>query len=283
MGSTSFGLGLAYASTTNESSPAGGQTATGSASQFGVNAGLVTKLTSSFLLDAGFSLVMPSASFEPGQGNTTESSQTIILVNARVFWNVSSKLAFVPSVGFVSASGTVDNGTTQTTTSTDLPSYSVISVGLGSNYHVGDFLLAGGLGFATASRTISSTETTPELSTSAFIFPVWNLGVEWLMNEWLVARFGYVATTQSVTTESNATQTPETNDINEVIVSSFGGPYGVSSVGGGATVGVGFRLGNFSLDATVNEDVLRQGLNNLGGNGGGANTFAYLSLSYSMP
>ncbi|HEX9739958.1 MAG TPA: hypothetical protein VGA29_04215 [Ignavibacteriaceae bacterium] len=51
----------------------------------------------------------------------------------------------------------------------------------------------------------------------------------------------------------------------------------------GATVGVGFMLGNFTLDATVNEDVLRQGLNNLGGNGPGANTFAYLSLSYAMP
>ena len=48
----------------------------------------------------------------------------------------------------------------------------------------------------------------------------------------------------------------------------------------GATVGVGFRLGSFSLDATVNEDVLRQGLANIGGNGP---TLAYLSASYAIP
>jgi len=48
----------------------------------------------------------------------------------------------------------------------------------------------------------------------------------------------------------------------------------------GITVGVGFRLGDFSLDATVNEDVLRQGLNNIGG---GGSTFSYLTASYALP
>ncbi len=272
-GNTSFGLGVAYAHTTNEATPAGGSTSTGSASQIGFNAGIVTKLSGSFMLDLGASFIMPKASFEPGgTGNKSEVSETVIGVNARAFWQYSSKLSFVPVVAFVTTSGTADNGTTATTTSADLPSISFIGFGIGMNYHVGDFLLAGGPAFATVSNTISSTPTSPELKNSAFVFPIWNLGVEWNMNDWFVARFGYIASTQSVTTQNAASATT----FNEAVVTSFFGPQG-------ATVGCGFRLGNFSLDAVVNEDVLRQGFNNLGGNGPAAGTFAYLSLAYAMP
>jgi hypothetical protein len=270
-GNSAFGLGIAYASTNNEFAPDTGAGAIGSASQLGFNAGVVAELSGSFMIDLGASLMLPSATFEPPAGNNTEASQTIILVNARAFWQYSSRLAFVPSVAFMTASGTVDNGTTPTTTSADLPSFTLIAAGFGFNYQVGDFLLAGGPGFATVSTTLSSTETSPELTNSAFIFPVWNLGVEWDLADWLVGRFGYVAANASVTTEEPAS----VNTVNEFIMTQYF-PLG-------ATVGVGFMLGNFTLDATVNEDVLRQGLNNLGGNGPGANTFAYLSLSYAMP
>lgn len=276
-GGTAFGFGVAYASTNNEFAPDTGAGSIGSATQLGFNAGIVTKLSGSFMLDLGASLILPSASYEPPAGNSTEASQTIILVNGRIFWQHSSKLAFVPSVVFLTSSGTLDNGTTGTTTSTDLISYTLIAVGFGLNYHVGDFLLAGGPGFASASATTSSTDTSPETSVSAFIFPVWNLGVEWNLTDWLVGRFGYVAANASVTNE----QAASVNSVNELISTQYS-PLG-------ATLGVGFRLGNFSIDATVNEDVLRQGLNNIGGGGlnptatnNGA-TFAYLSLAYAMP
>jgi len=282
-GNTAFGLGVAYASTTNEFAPDTGNGAIGSASQLGFNAGIVTKLTGSFLLDVGASFIMPSTDFEPAVGTKTEFSQTIILVNARIFWQYSSKLEFVPAVAFITASGTSDLGTPSTTgtaTSTDLPSLTLIAVGIGMNYEVGDFLLAGGPGFATiSSKRPEVANVSPELTTSAFVFPIWNLGVEWNMNDWFVARFGYFAATLRTTTETAASATA----VNELIITSFAGPYGPSTVGGGATVGVGFRLGNFSLDATVNEDVLRQGFNNFGGGGLTGATFAYLSLSYAMP
>ena len=93
------------------------------------------------------------------------------------------------------------------------------------------------------------------------------------MTDWFVGRLGYVATTAKMTVESSATQTPVTTDKNETIQTLFVGP-------NGATVGVGFRFGDFSMDATVNEGVLRQGLNNIGG---GGPTFAYLSVSYALP
>ena len=63
-------------------------------------------------------------------------------------------------------------------------------------------------------------------------------------------------------------------NVNEFVATFFTTPQR------GATVGVGFRFGDFSLDATVNEDVIRQGFNIIGG--GGA-SFAYLTASYAMP
>ena len=44
------------------------------------------------------------------------------------------------------------------------------------------------------------------------------------------------------------------------------------------TLGLGLRFGNFSLDATMNSDVLRQGLGNIGG----GRTFGYISTSYTF-
>lgn len=271
-GNSVFGLGVAYASTTNEQSPPTGTTtgtATASASQIGFNLGLISQLTSSLKLDIGASLMLPSATWEPvSPGVKQEGSNTIILVAARAFANSTSKLTFVPAVNFMMASGSRDIPQGTTATSVDLPSLMAIFAGFGINYQVGDFLLAGGPAFAYTKQSQDSTLLGPESSTTQLIFPLWNLGVEWNMTDWFVARLGYVASTAKQT--QSTTQGGLTRDI---ITTVF-------TPAPGATVGVGFRLGSFSLDATVNEDVLRQGLNNIGG--GGA-TFAYLSASYALP
>lgn len=270
-GKTSVGLGIAYASTKNDVTPAGGNGTKGSASQIGFNAGLLAQFTNSLKLDLGASLMMPSATFTPSAAGQSESkvSQTLIGINARLFWKFNNKLSFVPVVGFLTASGTADNGTVTPSTSVDLPSFSTITAGIGINYQVGDFLLAGGPAFATTTLTNPSVpNVSPELSTSALTFPLWNLGLEWKMNDWLIGRMGYVGATSSVTTETAATATT----INEAVATQFL-PYG-------ATFGLGFRLGNFSLDGTVNVEVIRQGLNNIGNFGP---TFAYMSASYAIP
>jgi hypothetical protein len=270
MGNLALGLGIAYASTTNDFTPATGTSSEGAASQLGFNLGLLTDITSSIKLDLGASFIMPSASFKLSTDNETAASQTIIMVNGRAFWDISSKLQFVPVVLFATASGTLDSGVTSTG-SIDMPSFSSIGVGAGLNYRVGDFLLAGGVIFSTNSLTFPAIQNVnPELSNSATIFPLWNFGVEWDLLDWLVGRFGYVSFTGSVTNETAPTAT----SVDEAVFTFF------TPSQRGATVGVGFRFGDFSLDATVNEDVLRQGFNNIGG--GGA-SFAYLTASYAMP
>ncbi|MCB0752194.1 MAG: hypothetical protein KDC52_12020, partial [Ignavibacteriae bacterium] len=270
-GNNKFGFGLAYASSSREVNPASGSSTEASASQIGLSLGYIGRMGSGFLLDLAFSLVLPGGTYKPAGGKESSVSQTNIGLNARAFYDISEKFKFVPAFTFQSYSGSVEDASGTTVEKYDLQSISVIVLGLGVSYKVGDFLFAGGPSFTTISQTTPAVEnTSPELTATTTLFPSWNLGAEWGMLDWLWARFGYISITGSVTTESAASATT----VNES-TSTIYGPAGVT----GAYVGLGFKLGNLSLDGTVNSDVLRQGLNNIGG--GGA-TFAYLSLSVAF-
>jgi len=269
-GRTIVGLGIAYASTSNDVNPPTGGSTEGSASQLGFNLGIISDLTRSLKLDIGASLVLPSASYKPDTLNETSASQTIITVNGRAFWNLNKNLKLVPIFLFATESGTVDSGGSSAA-SVDMPSFTRFDFGLGLNYQIGDFLIAGGAIFSTSSLTVQAVNgVSPELSFSDTRFPIWNIGIEWNMLEWFVGRLGYVAYTSSASAEFPNTATSKT----EFVQTLFGPSQR------GATVGVGFRFGDFSLDATVNEDVLRQGFNTIGG---GGSTFAYLTASYALP
>jgi hypothetical protein len=267
---TKVGLGIAYASTSNDVNPPTGGSTEGSASQIGFNLGVISDLARSLKLDIGASLVLPSASYKQDTLNETSASQTVITVNGRAFWNLNKNLKLVPIILFSTESGTIDSGETSTA-SIDMPSYTRFEVGMGLNYQIGDFLIAGGAIFSTASLSRPAVNNvSPELNFSETRFPIWNIGIEWDMLEWFVGRFGYVASSGSRSDEFPNTPTSKTER-----VQTFFGPSQM-----GATVGVGFRFGDFSLDATVNEDVLRQGFNTIGG---GGSTFAYLTVSYALP
>lgn len=264
LGNATLGVGISYASSSNDFNPPAGNSTEGSVSQIGLNAGLLTKL-GPLVLDAAVSLVMPSTTYSPGQGGETKISGTVLGVFGRAFIRSTSKLQLVPAVGFITTSGTVE---IPNTPSSDLQSSTTLALGFGINYQVGDILIVGGPGINIQSITQPEVKNiSPELTTSAVVFPIWNIGAEWKFTEWLTGRLGYTASTGKQTTETQFDLTR----VNET-VQTFYGP-------SGATVGLGFRLGAFSLDATVNDDILRQGLANIGGNGP---TFAYLSAGLAF-
>lgn len=264
------GLGIAYAATSKDVNPPAGGSTEGSASQLGFNLGLISDLARSLKLDISASLILPSASYKPDTLNETSASQTIITVNGRAFWNLNKNLKLVPIFLFTTESGTIDSGGSSAA-SVDMPSFTRLDFGMGLNYQIGDFLIAGGAIFSTSSLTVQAVNNvSPELSFSDTRFPIWNIGVEWNMLEWFVGRLGYVAYTSSESNEVPNTATSKTEFVQTL--------FGPSQTG--ATVGVGFRFGDFSLDATVYEDVLRQGFNTIGG---GGPTFAYLTASYAIP
>jgi opacity protein-like surface antigen len=265
LGSLVLGLGLAYASTNNEYKPDAGAGDKNSASQFGVNAGLLGSLSSNFKFDAAVSLVLPSATYEPGAtgADKVEASNTDFMINARGFWRLSNKVSLVPNVAFYNSTGSYKAGAQ----SFDLPSWTGILIGVGLHYRVGDLLIAGGPSFMYESETIASTETSPEEINSWTTFPAWNLGAEWYLTDWLIGRLGYVASTYSYTYQTQAT----ISTVDERTFTNFDR--------GDVRLGVGFRFGGFTLDATVNDDALREGFNLIGG---GTHTFAYLSASYAF-
>jgi len=269
MGKHKLGFGFSYAGTTNEFNPANGDPTTASASQLGLNFGYVSQLSSALLLEASLSLVFPSASLEQPNAPETSVSQTIINFNARSFIRLSQKFRLVPALQFVTQSGSEDiPNATGGTDSRDAISNSVFIIGVGFMYSYGDFLFSGGPAYASQSVTNPAVDNvSPELSNGFSGFPIWNLGGEWSFADWIVGRVGYMAISGSLTNETAASAT----DVNETIT-TFYGPTGF-------WLGIGLRAAGFSLDATVNDDVLRQGFNNIGG--GGA-TFAYLSLSVAF-
>lgn len=258
-----LGGGLAYAATTNNYKPATGAEDKNSASQFGINVGIMAEFSSSFKFDLAASLILPSVTHELDTSKV-EASNTDILVNARGFWRLSSRISLVPNIAFYNSTGTVK----VRAQSSDLPSWMGFLVGLGLHYQVGDLLIAGGPSLMYQSETVKSiANASPELDNSSTTFPAWNLGMEWYLTDWLIARMGYVASTFSETSQEPAT----TTTVNEYNSTGF--------QRGDVRLGVGFRFGGFTLDATVNDQALREGLNLIGG---GTPSFAYLSASYGF-
>ena len=258
-----LGGGLAYAATTNNYKPATGAEDKNSASQFGINVGIMAEFSSSFKFDLAASLILPSVTHELDTSKV-EASNTDILVNARGFWRLSSRISLVPNIAFYNSTGTVKIRAQ----SSDLPSWMGFLVGLGLHYQVGDLLIAGGPSLMYQSETVKSiANASPELDNSSTTFPAWNLGMEWYLTDWLIARMGYVASTFSETSQEPAT----TTTVNEYNSTGF--------QRGDVRLGVGFRFGGFTLDATVNDQALREGLNLIGG---GTPSFAYLSASYGF-
>jgi hypothetical protein len=259
-----LGLGAAYAASKKDTKQPGIGETNITAHQLGINGGIIANFKRNLLLDAGVSFIFPSASDEPpAPAAKTTASQTIIGINARLFWGYSEKLRFVPAFYLINATGSQElNGQTG-----DLNSLTSIGFGFGIEYSIGDFLLVGGPGFYSNSWRIPSIPTSqPELSNSSFDFPIWNLGAEWTALDWLIVRMGYTASTSN-----NTTQTPAGSVL---VTESTITQYSPGTV----TLGLGLRFGGFSFDTTINSDVLREGFGNIGG----GRTFAYISTSYAF-
>lgn len=275
-----LGFGVAYASTSNETPAGATQTSEASASQFGLNAGVLIRFMSTLRLEGAFSLVFPGASSTAAGANEISVSETILGVTARVFYDASKKVTLIPAVAFISGTGSVtnDNAVAPNPNSVDLPSFTAFSLGLGMQYNAGDLMLVGGPALVTTSVTNPASPNAggvPETSVSQTSFPVWNIGAEWDFTDWLTGRLGYTATTTKQTSEA-AVPVAGGYAITETKTTNFGGLNGGPT---GATLGLGLKFGGFWLDGTVNAEILRKGIANIGGN---TNTFGYLSVGYAF-
>lgn len=265
-----LGFGISYASTSSETKPANGGGIRADANQLGINIGYLGKLSPILKLDLSAVLLFPGTTYETPQSSETKFSQSVISIIGRGFYKADNRFTIVPYGKIVKTSGTADLGDANGITTTDLPSIMSFQFGAGVLYKFENFLFAGGPSFGILEeKTPSVSGVSPELTRTTNSFPIWNFGAEWNMVEWLIGRIGYRSRTNTISNETVASPT----NSNETIFTSF------DPAVGGITLGVGFKFSGFSLDATINEDVIRQGFNNLGG--GGA-TFAYVSAGYEF-
>jgi hypothetical protein len=303
-GGLDLGFGVMYgnAANTSTSNPAANQSSEteASASMFGVTAGLNMDLGAGSSFAAAAALRMDKATDKvtlnpavTNQGGEYSASGTEISVDARMRLRMSNRVNFVPYAGVlsVSAEPKEDSPLRGATGRTDSRKFSLLAlgVGAGAEYHTSTFYLAGGVSFQTIRGKIEFSQSTPPSSiTQTFSYtaiPVFNIGAEWWFTDWLAGRGGYYRspgkvnvkgeTSSGGTTASNETSQPVPNSA--ILV----GGINPSNYDGLVTLGLGFKFGAFSLDATVSEEALRRGLGLLGG-ADNLNSFGYITTSYSF-
>lgn len=259
-------------------------------------------------------------------------SGTEMQFNARAKCKMSNKFNFVPygMIGMVSVEPKEDKlpnlrqtGYEKTWSRIETRELNslVYALGIGGEYHTQTFYLAGGISFQSGSAemkrnytshrietflpsTVNNYDTTDVLTAefSYTAIPVFNLGCEWWLTDWLAGRIGYYRSIGSVkevyeykwvNTESyqvgvnppavySDTYTGK-EEYNTSLAHSnlLIGGLNPSTFDGIVTLGVGFKFGGFSLDATVSEEALRRGLG-LIGSADALNTFGYMTASYNF-
>ncbi len=215
------------------------------------------------------------------------------MADARMRLRLSNRVNFVPYAGVlsVSAEPKEDSPLNTQPARTDSRKYSTLAlgVGVGAEYHTPTFFLAGGVSFQTASIKAEFSQATPPASqTQTFTYtaiPVFNIGAEWWFTDWLAGRGGYYRSSGrgNVKGEVTAGSTTTTTETSVPIPNSaiLVGGINPTNYDGLVTLGLGFKFGGFSLDATVSEEALRRGFG-IVGSADNLNAFGYITTSYSF-
>ncbi|MDH4069847.1 MAG: hypothetical protein OEV30_05435 [Ignavibacteria bacterium] len=279
---TSLGLRVLYGWTSNDAinTPATG-TNEFTASVIGATAGIHVNLGSGNAIEGSVSFASSTADDKAGQGTTAlnaTASGTEIGATVRAKLKVNNKVNFIPTAAFISASGDGSNGAATPTTA-DVTG-TALGIGAGLDLTVGDFYMAGGVSYGmvsqeTTNSTGGTSTTTKNTNTG---FPIIQVGGEWAFVDWLTGRAGYIRSFTTFTTENTAGGvTSETNWFqggSTVIL----GSYNANNL---VVFGLAAAFGNFSLEATVSESVLRRGFGVIGSQDN-LNSFGYVTTTYNI-
>ena len=193
-------------------------------------------------------------------------------IGTRGFFVVDKKSNFsiVPYLGF----GMYSWNPTNSMDTSLLPQYSQwkFDGGIGINTKVLDHgMFAGGLSFGyqsveTEQVNLSAANTN---TTTYFILPKFNLGLEWNFTDWIQGRMGY---SRSVTSRDDEWKTQNlTQEYSQTVASDPDQTI---------TLGLGFQFGRFSLDGTIGEKFFKEGFYVISGKSN--EMFGILSASYNF-
>jgi hypothetical protein len=292
-----FGATVGWAKNSSKTTtPTASNESEASAKMFGFRAGILYDLGGGSSFDAAAAIRLDKATdlvkSNAGSGGEYSASGTEVMVSVRAALKTSNKFRFVPygTIILVSAEPKEDTPPLNVAAQMNTVKYSAtaFAVGVGGEYKVGQGILAGGVSLQSAKGKIEASspgaggavQTTTTTYTYTAI-PVFNLGGEWSLVDWLAFRLGYYRSIGSVTTKTETPTTTTESDqdapMSFVMVSNIG----PGTWDGMVTLGVGVTLGNLAFDATVSEEALRRGFGLLG-SADNINTFGYITLSYNI-
>lgn len=296
LGALDVGFGVTYGSATNDaksSTPTTSSETEASARMFGVRGGILYDLGGGSSVDLSAAVRMDKATdnitSNAGSGGEYSASGTEFLFAARAGLKVNNRVNLVPYgiVAVVSAEPKEDTkpaAAPAAQTVTEKLSALIFGVGLGAEYRMPSFYLAGGVSVQSAKAKLEVTQPNVPTTTNTYTYtaiPVFNIGAEWWWTEWLAGRGGYYRASGSLNSKIESATT--TTESNQALPNSFLliGGIGPASWDGVVTLGIGLKFGNFSLDATVSEEALRRGLGLIGAQDN-INTFGYMTASYNI-
>lgn len=308
MGDLEVGLGLSYGWSNqdmeNTTAPPNSLTSEASlaAHTLGLRAGLRMDMGGGSAFDAAAGVRMDKVTDKysvGGTGNGTGESEygasaTEIEALARLSLKMSKRFTLVPYGVMRLYSTTPEEaarlvGQAETKYSYEASWFSM-AVGLGGEVRVKDFYLAGGLSYAMMKqKTETNPNSTPTSKTTTSTqtitaFPVFNLGVEYPVLDWLMVRGGYYRAFANVAGKTEVAEGATSEQ--SLSLGNSGVAYGGYAPAGNddnglMTLGVGMHFGAFAMDACISEQALRRGLGMIG-SADNINTFGYLTLSYSF-
>jgi hypothetical protein len=242
---------------------------------FGARAGIYHNLGSGNAIEGSIAFRSSSAD-DKSPTTTAEASATEIVAAVRAKLRVNNKVNFIPIGSFSTVSGDGTNG------GVNLGDVSgtALAVGAGLDLTVGDLYLVGGISYAMQSAELDtgSGATALNVKVTETAFPAMNLGAEFWLTDWLIARMGYMRA--FVNSKDEFTSGGVTTEMNEFFGSS------AISLGGFSddnliVLGLGGRFGNFSLEATVSESALSRGFGIIGADDE-INSFGYFTAGYNF-
>jgi hypothetical protein len=288
---TAVGLGVMYGWTSADNKTTTG-TSEATGSVIGVRGGIFHDLGSGNMVEGALAFRSSTAD-DKSPTVSSSASATEFGANARLKLRVNNKVNVIIPAAFFTASGDGDSAGVKLG---DLSS-TAIAVGVGADVTVGDFYMAGGLGFATQNAELkmpAGTAGENVYKTTETAFPAINIGSEYRFTDWLLGRVGYYRAFVNSKSESTPAggMTTESNEFFGNSWIELGSMYSYSpgfSPGGFSgysddnliVLGIAANFGMVGIEGTVSESALRRGLGLIGASDA-INTFGYMTLNVNF-
>jgi hypothetical protein len=189
-----------------------------------------------------------------------------------IYPTTGSKIALVPFIGFNSYSYKPKMTSGSTTINGLNKSWLGFHGGVGMNWPIVDDIQLS-YGIKVSYHMYKADSTSVEYKSNNFILPAFYFAGETRIADWLTARVGFYRELNMWSSEDNVTSSGITTN------SKWSG-ISTNSSYQTFNIGAGFHFGRFSIDATVSERWLKQGINFISGTSN--SLFGVISMSYNF-